>query len=152
MIIFKITNKNDGKVYIGMSKNDNPHNLGSGKYIKRAVASFGAESFDREILHRFTEESALSDVMDKMEEYIKKYKSDNPKYGYNESINENIPQKRRLTKKIQVLLTPEDEDMLNSIIIQKSMENNTKPVSISKYVRSLIQIHIAEEAGTTIIH
>ena len=49
-----------------------------------------------------------------------------------------IPQKKRLTKKLQVLLTPSDEERLNQIIIQKSMENGIKPVAISRYVRQLI--------------
>ena len=44
-----------------------------------------------------------------------------------------------------MLLTPEDEDSLNTIIIQKSMEDRIKPVAISKYVRQLIVEHIVEE-------
>jgi hypothetical protein len=56
-----------------------------------------------------------------------------------------IPQKKRLTKKLQVLLTPEDEDNLNTIIIQKSMENRIKPIPISRYVRNIIVEHIVQE-------
>jgi hypothetical protein len=56
-----------------------------------------------------------------------------------------IPQKKRLTKKLQVLLTPEDEDNLNIIIIQKSMENRVKPISISRYIRNIIIEHIVDE-------
>ena len=37
MTIFKVINETDGKVYVGYSINDNPNNLGAGKYIKRAV-------------------------------------------------------------------------------------------------------------------
>ena len=58
-----------------------------------------------------------------------------------------IPQKKRLTKKLQVLLTPEDEDNLNTIIIQKSMENNTKPIPVSRYVRNIIVEHIVKETS-----
>ena len=83
--------------------------------------------------------------MDRVEYWIKKYKADNPKYGYNESVQEMIPQKKRLTKKLQVLLTPEDEDNLNTIIIQKSMENRIKPIPISRYVRNIIVEHIVQE-------
>ena len=85
--------------------------------------------------------------MERLEFLIKNYKADNPKYGYNESVQELIPQKKRLTKKLQVLLTPEDEDNLNSIIIEKSMENKTKPLPVSKYVRQLIVEHIVEETS-----
>jgi hypothetical protein len=145
MIIFKVENTSDGKVYIGYAVNDNPNNLGTGKYIKRAVKDFGTTSFNREVLEEFSNDESLGIIMDRVEYWIKKYKADNPKYGYNESVQEMIPQKKRLTKKLQVLLTPEDEDNLNTIIIQKSMENRIKPIPISRYVRSIIVEHIVQE-------
>lgn len=145
MTIFKVENKVDGKIYVGYSVNNNPNNLGTGKYIKRAVKDFGLRSFDKTVLEDFSSEESLGHIMDRLEFWIKKYKADNPKYGYNESVQEMIPQKKRLTKKLQVLLTPEDEDNLNSIIIQKSMETKTKPIPVSKYVRQLIVEHIVME-------
>ena len=84
-------------------------------------------------------------IMARVEYWIKKFKSDNSKYGFNETVQELIPQKKKLTKKLQVLLTPSDEDSLNQIIIQKSMENGVKPVAISRYVRQLIVEHIVDE-------
>ena len=145
MIIFKVKNISDGKVYIGHAVNDNPNNLGTGKYIKRAVKDFGTTSFRRDVLERFDEEESLGIVMDRVEFWIKKFKSDNPKFGYNESVQEMIPQKKKLTKKLQVRLTPEDEDNLNTIIIQKSMESGIRPIPISRYVRNIIVEHIVEE-------
>ena len=145
MIIFKVENISDGKVYIGHAVNDNPNNLGTGKYIKRAVKDFGTTSFKREVLEEFKPDESLGVIMDRVEYWIKKYKADNPKYGYNESVQEMIPQKKRLTKKLQVLLSPEDEDNLNTIIIQKSMENKIKPIPISRYVRNIIVEHIVRE-------
>lgn len=145
MIIFKVENISDGKVYIGHAVNDNPNNLGTGKYIKRAVKDFGTTSFKREVLEEFQPDESLGVIMDRVEYWIKKYKADNPKYGYNESVQEMIPQKKRLTKKLQVLLSPEDEDNLNTIIIQKSMENKIKPIPISRYVRNIIIEHIVQE-------
>ena len=147
MTIFKVENTVDGKVYVGYSVNDNPNNLGAGKYIKRAVKDFGTRSFEKITLESFNTDESLSHIMERLEFWIKNYKADNPKYGYNESVQELIPQKRRLTKKLQVLLTPEDEDNLNSIIIEKSMENKTKPLPVSKYVRQLIVEHIVEETA-----
>ena len=147
MTIFKVTNETDGKVYVGYSINDNPNNLGAGKYIKRAVKDFGTRSFQKTILEEFESEESLSHIMERLEYWIKNYKADNPKYGYNESVQELIPQKKRLTKKLQVLLTPEDEDNLNTIIIQKSMENKTKPLPVSRYVRQLIVEHIVKETA-----
>ena len=147
MTIFKVENQTDGKVYVGYSVNDNPNNLGTGKYIKRAVKDFGTRSFSKTTLEQFEEDESLGHIMDRLEFWIKKFKAYNPKYGYNESVQEMIPQKRRLTKKLQVLLTPEDEDNLNTIIIQKSMETKTKPMPVSRYVRQLIVEHIVEETA-----
>ena len=147
MTIFKVVNETDGKVYVGYSVNDNPNNLGAGKYIKRAVKDFGTKSFQKTVLEEFESEESLSHIMERLEFWIKNYKADNPKYGYNESVQELIPQKKRLTKKLQVLLTPEDEDNLNAIIIEKSMENKTKPLPVSKYLRQLIVEHIVEETS-----
>ena len=145
MIIYKLQQEKTNKVYIGYSVNDNPNNFGSGKYIKRAVKDFGTTSFKREVVEVFKKDQSLSDVLKRVEYWINKFKSDNSKYGFNETVQELIPQKKRLTKKLQVLLTPEDEDSLNTIIIQKSMENRVKPVAISRYVRQLIVEHIVEE-------
>ena len=147
MIIYKLQQQKTNKVYVGYSVNDNPNNFGTGKYIKRAVKDFGTRSFQKTILEEFESEESLSHIMERLEFWIKNYKADNPKYGYNESVQELIPQKKRLTKKLQVLLTPEDEDNLNSIIIEKSMENKTKPLPVSKYVRQLIVEHIVEETA-----
>tara|TARA_R110002060_G_scaffold54724_1_gene65344 strand:+ start:18 stop:488 length:471 start_codon:yes stop_codon:yes gene_type:complete len=145
MIIYKLQQEKTNKVYIGYSVHDNPNNFGTGKYIKRAVKDFGTMSFTREVVEVFKEDQPLSDVLRRVEYWINKFKSDNSKYGFNETVQELIPQKKRLTKKLQVLLTPEDEDSLNTIIIQKSMENRVKPVAISRYVRQLIVEHIVEE-------
>ena len=145
MIIYKLQQKKTRMVYVGYSVNDNPNNYGTGKYIKRAVRDFGTKAFDREVLEEFSHDEPLSTVMTRVEYWIKKFKSDNPKYGFNETVQELIPQKKRLTKKLQVLLTPGDEESLNQIIIQKSMENGIKPVAISRYVRQLIVEHIVDE-------
>ena len=145
MIIYKLQQEKTNKVYIGYSVNDNPNNFGSGKYIKRAVKDFGTTSFKREVVEVFKKDQSLSDVLKRVEYWINKFKSDNSKYGFNETVQELIPQRKRLTKKLQVLLTPEDEDSLNTIIIQKSMEDRVKPVAISRYVRQLIVEHIVEE-------
>ena len=72
MIIFKVENISNGKTYVGYAVNDNPNNLGTGKYIKRAVKDFGTTSFRRDVLERFDEEESLGIVMDRVEFWIKK--------------------------------------------------------------------------------
>jgi len=50
--------------------------------------------------------------------------------------------KENLKEKIQVLLTPEDMQELNIIIMRKAISAKTRPEPISLYVRSLIKENI----------
>lgn len=54
-IIYKTTNKIDGKVYVGAHSTDdlNDGYFGSGKYLKSAVKKYGIENFEREVLFIF---------------------------------------------------------------------------------------------------
>jgi hypothetical protein len=148
MIIFKVTHRDTGKVYIGYSVNDSPPYLGSGRYITHALRQFGRDAFQKDTLEEFPPEANLTLVMERLEHWIRYYRADDPKYGWNESIQELIPARKRLTKKVQVLLTESDEAQLTGIILEKSMEQGKNPIPISKYIRQLLVQHIISETST----
>ncbi len=50
MIIYRTTNKINGKQYIGYDTKNNPRYYGSGKLIKRALKKYGKENFIKEII------------------------------------------------------------------------------------------------------
>jgi group I intron endonuclease len=50
MIIYKVTNLYNNKIYIGQSRKNDPSYLGSGKLILEAVAKYGKKNFKKEIL------------------------------------------------------------------------------------------------------
>jgi len=81
-IVYKITNKKNGKVYIGQTINIKYfHNYyGSGIYISRAIRKYGIKIFKKEILEHC---NSIKDLNEKEQFYIKKFNSNDKRYGYN---------------------------------------------------------------------
>lgn len=48
----------------------------------------------------------------------------------------------RLTKKLQVLLSDETVTLINRIILNDALENEERPVSVSSFIRDLIEKEI----------
>lgn len=82
-IVYKITNRTNGKVYIGQTNNlkrriqEHKHDKRQNHPIHLAIKKYGFENFEVEVLYEGP------DFNKKEEEYIKLFNSTNPEYGYN---------------------------------------------------------------------
>lgn len=87
--VYKHTNKINGKVYIGITRNQPEVRWGrngSGYNLQlfgKAIKKYGWENFDHEILY---ENLSHEDANAKEIELIKKYKTTDDKYGYNVAL------------------------------------------------------------------
>lgn len=80
MKIYKITNKINGKIYIGKESKYSPEYFGSGIYIRRAIKKHGKNNFTKEILETC---SSLKELNKREKYWIKKLNSANREIGYN---------------------------------------------------------------------
>lgn len=53
-------------------------------------------------------------------------------------------QRDKLTKKLQVLLTEEEVNLVNRIILNEAIESESRPISVSAFIRELIQKEIKQ--------
>ena len=78
MHIYKITNKINGRWYIGKHNGSDPAYFGSGKLLKQAVEKYGKENFEHIIL-----EEVESDINDREQYWIDKTDAVNDPMSYN---------------------------------------------------------------------
>lgn len=80
MIVFKTTNNVTGMIYVGQTILDDPHYLGSGIKIKKAINKYGRDNFTRETLCECQSQEELNE-----QEifWIDRLDAINPEIGYN---------------------------------------------------------------------
>lgn len=66
--VYKVTNKINNKIYVGVHKTSNIDDgyMGSGVILKRALAKYGIENFEKEILESFDDCDAMFDMETKI--------------------------------------------------------------------------------------
>lgn len=126
--IYKVTNKLNGKVYIGQTTNFrkrlsdymNAHKKTNlTQTIVRKIIQYGTENFTIEIL----EECDSSELADLENKWIKKYNSHNSDYGYNivannkDSKNSEISRKRKSLSHIGLKESSETKKKKSNIIL-----------------------------------
>lgn len=80
MIIYKTTNKINGKIYVGKDSNENPRYLGSGLLVARAIKKYGKENFVKETMEQC---ESLEKLSEREIYWIKKLNATNKSTGYN---------------------------------------------------------------------
>lgn len=80
MIIYKLTNIRNGKIYIGQDSKNNPKYLGSGVYLLNAQKKHGRDNFIKEIIE-YCED--IDELNQKERYWIAFYNSTDPNIGYN---------------------------------------------------------------------
>jgi len=61
MIIYKTTNKINGKKYIGKDSKNNPNYLGSGIMLQKAIKKYGKKNFTKKIIEECKDEQHLDE-------------------------------------------------------------------------------------------
>lgn len=61
MVVYKVTNLINGKVYVGQTNGNNKYYLGSGSIILKAIKKYGRENFKKEILEECSTQQQLDD-------------------------------------------------------------------------------------------
>jgi len=80
MVIYKITNLINNKIYIGKTINDSPDYYGSGVIIKHSINKYGIENFEKEIIDNA---ESVEELNEKEIYWISFFDSTNLEIGYN---------------------------------------------------------------------
>lgn len=82
-IVYKITNKINNKIYVGVHNGSKPNYMGSGKLISLAIKKYGLENFEKRILYKTEHEILAYKLEEKIvtEYFIKRNDTYNLKLG-----------------------------------------------------------------------
>ncbi len=141
MIIYKTTNKLNGKIYIGQDTNNNPDYIGSGIMIKKAIKKYGRENFIKEVLEVCIDKETLSD---RERYWIHFFDARNPKVGYNIAIGgegQNLDIGKELLSKIHKGKTVSEAT-------KEKIRNTLKGKPVSENSINALKRHAGHRKGT----
>jgi group I intron endonuclease len=131
-VIYKTTNKLNGKFYIGKDEHNNPKYLGSGKLLHQAIKKYGRENFEKEIIEYCSSQTHC----DREVFWINELNSFSPK-GYNIMDGSfgsfggdnytHHPNKKLYRKRISKALTGKKHSKIHNERIGKGKLGNLNP-------------------------
>lgn len=154
-LIYKITNKINGKIYIGkhITTNINDHYMGSGKYISQAIKEEGIDNFEKTILFECSSEEEMNNKEAEIvnEDFIHRNDTYNIVIGgsggwsYNNTILKNNGIKNFLKNKSKEEIQKiREKAKKNSLIITKS---NAFSIKQSEKLKEHFKTHEAHFKG-----
>ena len=141
MLIYKITCLNNAKSYIGYGADISTYTCNCSDDLLADCMGL-AENINIEVLVDFKQDVPMEEVLQLRNYFIAKFKTNDKSFGYNTS---DTNKRKKLNKKIQVLISTDTENSLMHIINKDAVLHKKRPVSISKWVRNLIEETIKKQ-------
>ena len=141
MLIYKITCLNNAKSYIGYGADISTYTCNCSDDLLAGCMGL-AENINIEVLADFKQDVPMEEVSQLRTYFIAKFKTNDKSFGYNTS---DTNKRKKLNKKIQVLISTDTENSLMHIINKDAVLHKKRPVSISKWVRNLIEETIKKQ-------
>lgn len=141
MLIYKITCLKNSKSYIGYGADISTYACNCSDDLLADCMSL-AENINIEVLVDFKQDVPLEEVLQLQSYFIAKFKTDDKTFGYNTPAKN---ERKKLNKKIQVLISTDTENSLMHIVNKDALSHKKRPISISKWVRNLLEETIKKQ-------
>ncbi|QAU03685.1 hypothetical protein [Enterobacteria phage vB_EcoM_IME540] len=129
--VYKVTNKLNGKIYIGVHKETKRHDhyMGSGKLIKKAILKHGIENFEKEILFVMDSQEEAFDKERELvnEEFVSDPNTYNLVVGGKGGLGKKISEEHKLAISKSKLGIPRPDSVCKKVSITRRLRNIPSP-------------------------